>query len=245
MQTLIPRVSLNCLKATQYSTLLCMTVFHRAFFRYLWMLCLTALLCSSAFASEKSDFGSSHAFKEYTTIEWVDLIPKADLDILLNPPVSITSIPHGAPTGSLDDGLDSLTDSISDSIEQAMSNIDKIPTPEEQAYSAALSSTNINQGFDQKKVRIPGFIVPVEYTNDLVITSFFLVPYFGACIHVPPPPPNQIIYVDYPPGLSLNALYDPFWIEGVMQTDLIENDIATSAYTVTAQQVKPYEEYSK
>ena len=57
---------------------------------------------------------------------------------------------------------------------------------------------------NDEDVRIPGFIVPLEYKESEIVTRFLLVPYFGACIHEPPPPPNQTIYAVYEPGyLSL------------------------------------------
>ena len=193
--------------------------------------------------------------KEFTKIEWVDLIPPADLEILTNPPKSITDIPHGQDFPELssefpsEDELDQLSNSISNAIGDAVNNAETnrspVPSPEEQAYAAALKSTNVNAEYDQKSIRLPGFVVPVEYNDDQVITEFFLVPYFGACIHVPPPPPNQIIYVKYPQGLELTALYDPFWIEGTMKTQLIQNDIALSAYSIDASGIKPYEEYQQ
>ncbi|MGS2718260.1 DUF3299 domain-containing protein [Eionea flava] len=188
------------------------------------------------------------------TIEWVDLIPPEDLKILTNPPKSITDIPHGQDFPELSsefpsgDELDQFSNSITAAIGDAVNNSAEplapaIPSPEEQAYAAALKSTNVNKQFDQQNIRLPGFVVPVEYNDDQVITEFFLVPYFGACIHVPPPPPNQIIYVKYPQGLQLTALYDPFWIEGQMKTELVENNIALSAYSIDASNIKPYEEY--
>jgi hypothetical protein len=51
---------------------------------------------------------------------------------------------------------------------------------------------------DGTKVRIPGYIVPLEADDQGRLTEFFLVPFLGACIHVPPPPPNQIVYVKLP-----------------------------------------------
>jgi hypothetical protein len=190
--------------------------------------------------------------KEVTTIEWVDLIPPAELEILTNPPKSITDVPHGQnfPELSSEFPAESELDQLSSSIFNAIGDVVKngaprVPSPEEQAYSAALTSTTVNVAYDQKNIRLPGFVVPVEYNDDQVITEFFLVPYFGACIHVPPPPPNQIIYVKYPQGLELTALYDPFWIEGTMKTQLIQNDIALSAYSIDASKIKPYEEYQQ
>ena len=199
---------------------------------------LLLLLCVSVSYSFMPQAAAKNAAKEKNTIQWVDLIPQADLDALLNPPESIMSIPDGSPQ-------DVLGDSLAESVQQAIGNSLAAPSPEEQAYYAALESTNIKAEFDKQSVRIAGFIVPVEYDEKQVITEFFLVPYFGACIHVPPPPPNQIIYVKYPRGLTLDVLYDPFWIEGELKTEIVENDLAVSAYALAADAVKPYEKYNQ
>jgi len=90
--------------------------------------------------------------------------------------------------------------------------------------------------------RIPGFVVPLKTTDDMRILEFFLVPYYGACIHVPPPPPNQIIHVKYNKGFKIEALYDPVWIEGTLEIHRTENDIASSSYSIVAADVTPYEE---
>jgi len=90
--------------------------------------------------------------------------------------------------------------------------------------------------------RIPGFVVPLEVSDDQRITEFFLVPYYGACIHVPPPPPNQIIHVRYEEGFTLDALYNPFWIEGELRTERVENDVASASYVISATHIEPYED---
>ena len=76
----------------------------------------------------------------------------------------------------------------------------------------------------------------------MVITEFFIVPFFGACIHVPPPPPNQIIYVKYPQGFKLEELYYPFWLSGMLKTSLVENDMATAAYAMDVKYLGLYSE---
>ena len=58
----------------------------------------------------------------------------------------------------------------------------------------------VRMDLDNKNVRIPGFIVPVDFENRQVVTRFLFVPYFGACIHEPAPPPNQTIYAEFEPG---------------------------------------------
>ena len=81
--------------------------------------------------------------------------------------------------------------SLEDNFEQQIADaFDKPDDP----YSRALVSTNVIAEMDGARVRIPGFIVPIETNEDKLVTEFFIVPYFGACLHMPPPPPNQIIY---------------------------------------------------
>ena len=150
-------------------------------------------------------------------------MPKEDLDALLNPPSYITDIIDG----SIEDQISS---QIQNSIEAA--NQDR--------YQQALASTLVVAEMNDKAIRIPGFIVPVEFDDEQTITQFFLVPFFGACLHLPPPPPNQIIFIDYPEGLKLDALYDPFWISGVLKTSLIENEIATATYSLNMQYFEEY-----
>jgi len=93
---------------------------------------------------------------------------------------------------------------------------------------------------DGQAIRIPGFIVPIEFDDEQTITQFFLVPFFGACIHVPPPPPNQILFVEYPEGLKVDDLYDPFWLSGVVKIALTENNMATAAYSFKMQHYEIY-----
>jgi hypothetical protein len=90
--------------------------------------------------------------------------------------------------------------------------------------------------------RIPGFVVPLKTTQDMKILEFFLVPYYGACIHVPPPPPNQIIHVTYAPGFYLEALFDPIWVEGTLTIERTEHAVGTSSYSMVADKVTPYEQ---
>jgi|TARA_B110000238_G_C15944046_1_gene360277 hypothetical protein len=93
-----------------------------------------------------------------------------------------------------------------------------------------------------KKVRIPGFIVPVDFENRQVVTRFLLVPYFGACMHEPAPPPNQTIYAEFEPGYEVGALWYPFWIEGTISASRVEESLATASYTLQATNIEPYKE---
>jgi len=99
-------------------------------------------------------------------------------------------------------------------------------------YQQALVSTKVIPEMDGQDVRIPGFMVPLEFEQNKAITEFFLVPYFGACIHVPPPPPNQILYVTSDTPLDIEDPFAAFWLNGKLRTTLVENDLATAAYTM-------------
>ena len=170
---------------------------------------------------EKSKKLPSPTFK---TIEWNDLIPEEDLNVLMNPP------------GYIDDLEDTAFDD--DISAQLTINVDSAANDR---YQQALVSTNIIEKMNSQSIRIPGFVVPVEFDEES-ITEFFLVPYFGACIHSPPPPPNQIMYVHAPKGLKLDTLYDPFWISGKLSTSLVENYMATAAYSL---KMTSYEAYTE
>lgn len=159
----------------------------------------------------------------FKTIEWTELMPKADRDALSNPPDYINDIEDG---------------SAEDQIMSEIQNSDRQPVNDR--YQQALKSTNVVPYMDGQPIRIAGFIVPLEFDDDLTVTQFFLVPYFGACIHMPPPPPNQVIFVDYPGGINLEVLYDPFWISGILKTSLTTNDVATASYSLTMQHFEKY-----
>ena len=93
----------------------------------------------------------------------------------------------------------------------------------------------------QEDVRIPGFMVPLEYKETEVVTRFLLVPYFGACYHEPPPPPNQTIYAVYEPGYEMGEIWQPVWIEGRISASRVEEDLATASYSVSATIIEPYD----
>ena len=98
----------------------------------------------------------------------------------------------------------------------------------------------VRTDLDNKNVRIPGFIVPVDFEDRQVVTRFLFVPFFGACIHEPAPPPNQTIYAEFEPGYTLESLWDPFWIEGTLFTSKVVEDLATASYTLRAEKIEPF-----
>lgn len=94
---------------------------------------------------------------------------------------------------------------------------------------------------DGELIRIPGFVVPLEFNEEQAATQFFLVPYYGACIHTPPPPPNQIILVNYPQGFSLEYIDEPIWASGQIEVGLQSNEIAESVYTMNMLEYEIYQ----
>ena len=159
----------------------------------------------------------------FKTIDWLDLMPADDLEALYNPPSYITDIEEGI---------------FEDQASDFMQN--DIMIGDDDRYQQALSSTRIVSEMDGKAIRIPGFIVPMQFDDEQNITQFFLVPFFGACIHVPPPPPNQIIFVNYPKGLKVDELYDPIWVSGILETSLVQSELATAAYSIQMQWFEVY-----
>ena len=94
---------------------------------------------------------------------------------------------------------------------------------------------------DGVQVKLPGYIVPLEVGEDGRVTEFLLVPYFGACIHVPPPPSNQIVHATSELGVKVDELYQPFWIEGPLKVEHASSELADAGYRMEAQKIYLYE----
>ena len=96
------------------------------------------------------------------------------------------------------------------------------------------------KALDGQSVSLPGFVVPLEGDSEL-ITEFLLVPYFGACIHVPPPPPNQLVHVTIKGGVPIDSLYDAIVVTGGIKTQTWSGEIAQVGYQMQAVGVAPFE----
>ena len=97
------------------------------------------------------------------------------------------------------------------------------------------------RALDGVLVKLPGYIVPLETEADGRVVDFLLVPYFGACIHVPPPPSNQIVHVTSELGVLLDALYQPFWVEGPLKVEHVSSELAEVGYQMAADKIYAYE----
>lgn len=96
------------------------------------------------------------------------------------------------------------------------------------------------EALNNQHVKIPGFVVPLDATGETV-SEFLLVPYFGACVHVPPPPSNQIVHVTFEEPISMDEVYDAVWIEGILTTESWRGDIAAVGYRLKGISVSPFE----
>ena len=97
---------------------------------------------------------------------------------------------------------------------------------------------------DGAAVRIPGYLVPLEESRG-ELSEFLLVPYFGACIHSPPPPANQIVHVlPQTPAKGLRSM-DTVWITGKVATVRTDSYMGAASYRIEAQSVGPYEDKAR
>jgi len=100
---------------------------------------------------------------------------------------------------------------------------------------------SVRQELNGSVVKIPGFVIPLEGDENMV-TEFLLVPYFGACIHVPPPPPNQIIYVKFPKGAPVQQLWDVIYVIGTLKTETISHELAETGYVIQGTEIAEYDD---
>jgi hypothetical protein len=112
-----------------------------------------------------------------------------------------------------------------------------------------INNKTLMPGLDGRDVKLPGYVLPLDFDGTLV-KSFLLVPYVGACIHVPPPPPNQIVFVRLKHGFKSAELFAPVWVTGRISTGMNKasltlidgsNDV-DFGYSLQATRVEPYEE---
>ncbi len=119
-------------------------------------------------------------------------------------------------------------------------------SPEANAIFAELQAEFDDQPVNAERngdmIRLAGFTAPLTFEDGL-ITEFLLVPTFGACTHVPPPPVNQTIMVRLPEGqgLTLEEAWGAVWVTGTLTIEGAETDLATAGYTLVGAQTGVYE----
>ena len=99
--------------------------------------------------------------------------------------------------------------------------------------------TGVVPELNGQKVKIPGFIVPLDLVDGKVSSSL-LVPYFGACIHVPPPPPNQIVHVKFAKPIEIDSIWDPIWVTGKLGIERFASEFVEAGYSMEGEGIEEY-----
>ena len=122
-------------------------------------------------------------------------------------------------------------DKLKDSDPRAMEAMDKL--------KRMWSDAPANPAMQGKAIRLAGFMVPLEW-GKREVKEFLLVPYFGACIHVPPPPANQIIHVVTDTPFTSKDGMDAVWVSGLLELASSKTSMGDSGYRLRARKVEAY-----
>lgn len=159
-------------------------------------------------------------------IAWQDLIPATEAPAL---PEDLSQGDGLAASGDQpkDPGLGGV-------VEHGMTPIPPVPP-------GTIDPKQLVSKYNGRQVKIAGYVLPLDYESTSV-KEFLLVPYVGACIHVPPPPPNQIIYVTSEQGIEVSGMFEPVWVTGQFKTIAVANELADVGYGMALDEVMPYEQ---
>lgn len=100
-------------------------------------------------------------------------------------------------------------------------------------------SKGVRSDWNGQIVRLPGFIVPIDYTGSGV-TAFILVPFVGACVHVPPPPANQLVFVTTQDPYESSGMFEPVNVIGMFGVSSLSTQLADIAYALSADRIEPF-----
>jgi len=101
------------------------------------------------------------------------------------------------------------------------------------------ASTGVRSDWNGMIVRLPGFIVPID-TVGTAVTAFILVPFVGACVHVPPPPANQLVFVTTPKPYESAGIYAPVNVTGMFGVSSMTTHLAQIGYALSAEKIEPF-----
>jgi hypothetical protein len=107
------------------------------------------------------------------------------------------------------------------------------------AADPAVAGADVVPELNGQEVTISGFMVPLQFDTDRV-SHFLLVPYAGACIHVPPPPPNQIILVQSAEPVEASGVLEAVTVTGTLHVADLRLELAQVAYTLDAESTDKY-----
>lgn len=106
-------------------------------------------------------------------------------------------------------------------------------------FSEQPQSNGVRTDWNGLVVSLPGFIVPIDYSGTGV-TAFILVPYVGACVHVPPPPANQLVFVTTSKPYENSGLFEAVTVVGMFGTASMSTQLADISYALSADFIEPY-----
>jgi uncharacterized protein len=166
--------------------------------------------------------GASTAAENPLELKWDQLIPQGPPPKLRKPSFlppdgfDLGSVPNDGPptTKPLDEGR-------------------WMSTP-----SKSRGVTPVVDALDGKRIHIGGYIVPLDFSAT-IIKEFLLVPFVGACIHVPAPPSNQIIYVKTEKGFDVKGSFDAVYVTGTLKVASAFTGLAEAGYSLEAEKVEP------
>jgi hypothetical protein len=184
--------------------------------KLLWLALLLAVPPAQAADYKVGDRlapGAAEKATVYKETSWDDLLPKS-----WDPMKVIEDLQLGK---------------LKDSDPRAMEAMDKL----KRMWNEAPANPDLNG----KPIRIAGFLVPLEW-GKREVKEFLLVPYFGACIHVPPPPANQIIHVVADKPYKSKEGMDAVWVSGIIELAASKTDMGDSGYRLQARKVEAYKE---
>ena len=147
----------------------------------------------------------------YQEITWDDLIPKDWDPMAALKGVNVARLRDGDP--------------------KAQEALDKL--------RAAWDAAPVVSDLENKRIRLAGFVIPLERKGDLV-SELLLVPYFGACIHTPPPPANQAVHVILDKPAANIQTMNTFWINGTLKSVRGDSGMGVFGYRLNAERLEPF-----
>ena len=165
---------------------------------------------------------STYAAKEPRMMEWDQLMPPGYVESLIEE------------TAKNNSKIKDLFN-FDDNSEEAQTAYEDLKTK--------LSSAPIVTDLDNEYIKIAGFVVPLDFDFDTeTFKQFLLVPYYGACIHVPPPPSNQIVHISAEEPLKQDWLDYAVWVTGTLKTKSVYSEYGFAGYSMQNAKLDIYKE---
>ncbi|SFR20127.1 DUF3299 domain-containing protein [Poseidonocella sedimentorum] len=114
-----------------------------------------------------------------------------------------------------------------------------VPHESSDLAAAQPVSNGVRTEWNGRIVSLPGFIVPLDYEGT-ALSAFILVPFVGACVHVPPPPANQLVLVTTPKPYESSGTFEPVRVTGMFGTAASSTQLAEIGYALSADRIEPY-----